>query len=478
MKAIAVSEFVLTIGVLISVGIIIFQLVTIFLAQQKISKEETVFSFSKDVNSIIDKSFSTTGSTRFVYEPIIKSYKFEIKNNTIFIFDKVSKTSVSFSKSFSMASNQFEDCEKIYFLKEKDEIAIFCKCLQNGEVCSNSLLCCSGYCNSSNKCDELPICPDDRKCVGASPSEAPRDSLGIPCCPLDKPICSEKHCCPLDKPRWCENPVNGEPRCMSEDEYATECKKLKIFKIVTVAVNYENMNAYITRAKDRLERFISVSPFRECPDSIEVTSLNLNCHCTDLDNARTCPVQVKECVENAGITDFDLIAAFNDDNICNGYAVPPFPFVICFGGLPEELDEYCISHEIGHQLKLCDEYSKSTWEDQNLNFGTFTFPYFNENLPYSGCGNPYPLNTGIGRPNECDKDCSIDNTPCISGTCGDKMSATGPPYETCIMGGGGNIEFYNPLTKTCSGMVGYPNKFDSNAYNFIKSKLKEAGYCE
>ncbi|MEM5794257.1 MAG: hypothetical protein QXS48_01570 [Candidatus Aenigmatarchaeota archaeon] len=500
-----ITETILIIGVLVASGITVYQLLSFYNVQTQIAKEEVVVIFAKDLEAIIDKAIATSGDVVFVYYPPLVRYYVKIENNTVFVHDKNLNKTASFSKQMpEIVSNFFEDSKKITIAKMENKIFIMGRCLENGEACSFSLACCSGFCwgqkdkytcnqncapngeyapdslaccskylNSSRQCDKPPLCPAESVCLGSTDSGLWIDSQGRVCCPSDKPICSNKHCCPESKPKWCNNPKNGEARCMDENEYSNDCKTTKIFKIVTVAINYDDMSSYLTRAMDRMERFLSVSPFRECPDSITIEYLNLNCHCTDLDF--TCPSEAIECVQNSGVTDFDLVAAFNDDPICNGYATPPYPFVICFGGLPDDLDKYCISHEIGHQLKLCDEYKKSVWEGENLRFTTFTFPYYSESgPPYSGCGNPYPLNTGVGPPNSCVNDCSIDNSPCQVGTCGEKMSVAGPPYETCIMGGGANIK--NPLT--CSGMAGYPNKFDSNAYNFIKTKLKEAGYCE
>ena len=70
-----------------------------------------------------------------------------------------------------------------------------------------------------------------------------------------------------------------------------------------------------------------------------------------------------------------------------------------------------------------------------------TWSLFGEQLPYSGCGNPYALNNGIGPAEHCDKDCSTDSGPCTDGTCGVKLEekqADGK-YITDIMGGGANI---------------------------------------
>jgi hypothetical protein len=500
-----ITETILIIGVLIASGITIYQLMSFYKVQTTLSKEEVVIVFAKDLEAIIDKATATTGDVAFVYSPPLVRYYVKIENNTVFIHDKSSNKNASFSKAtLEIVSNYFEDSKKITIVKKENKIFVMGRCLEEGESCYFSLACCSGFCwgkkdnyncksdcapngeyapdssaccskylNSSLQCDNPPVCEQKSICPGSNDPEIWVDSRGNKCCPFDRPVCSFNHCCPEDRPKWCDNPKSGGARCMSEDEYKNECKEVKKFKIVTVAVNYDDMTKYMDRAKDRMQRFLSVSVFRECPNSIEINYLNLNCFCSSF-SPDICPSETTKCIHDNGVNEFDLIVAFNDDPICNGYAVPPYPFVICFGGLPEDLDKYCPSHELGHQFKFCDEYNKTRWDLQNQMFSLFTFPYFRESPPYSGCGNPYPLDTGVGPPHDCSKDCSIDNTPCKSGTCGDKMSSTGPPYETCIMGGGANIK--DPLT--CSGMAGYPNKFDQNAYNFMKAKLKEAGYCE
>jgi hypothetical protein len=223
-KAVA-TEVILTVGVLIAVGFALLQLRGVFFAQQELNKEEVVEAFAKDLDSIIDKAIATTGDAAFVYYPNIKQYRVEIKDNTVLILDKISGKTSTFSKLMpKIADNSFEDCEKIFVVKVKEKIAVYCKCLELGENCSDSLLCCSGYCNpSSQKCEELPICPSDRICSGAT--EASKDSLGRDCCPSDKPICSNQHCCPVDKSMWCNKPKNGDPRCMSIDEYNQECEQ-------------------------------------------------------------------------------------------------------------------------------------------------------------------------------------------------------------------------------------------------------------
>ena len=225
MKGVA-TEVILTVGVLVAAGFTLFQLRGIYLAQQELGKEEVVEAFAKDLESIVDKAIATTGDAAFVYYPTIKKYKVEIKDNVFSIFDKISGKTSTFSKLMpEIVDNSFEDCEKIFVVKKNEKIILMCRCLELGEDCQDSLLCCSGYCNqTSGKCEELPICPQERICPNAP--ESTKDNIGQDCCPFDRPVCTSGHCCPNDKPIWCENPVNGNPRCMDQAEFNTFCTQM------------------------------------------------------------------------------------------------------------------------------------------------------------------------------------------------------------------------------------------------------------
>ncbi|MEM7814478.1 MAG: C25 family cysteine peptidase [Candidatus Aenigmatarchaeota archaeon] len=235
MKGLA-TEIILTIGVLIAVGITAFQLRGIYIAQQQLGEEEVISAFIKDLESIVDRAIGTTGDAAFIYYPIIKQYKVEIENNVVRALDKISGKQASFSKTApKIVENQFEDCEKIFVLKKEGKIVLMCRCLELEESCSDSLLCCSGYCNqASGKCEEIPICSQDKICTGAP--EAKKDFLGRDCCPSDLPVCTNGHCCPMDKPKWCDQPKDGSsPRCMDEEEYENECEKRADVLIITVS---------------------------------------------------------------------------------------------------------------------------------------------------------------------------------------------------------------------------------------------------
>jgi hypothetical protein len=228
MKSIAGTEVILTVGVLLAIGISLVQLKGVFYGQQLLAQEEVVVTFARDLESMVDRAIGTTGDATFVFYPSIKKYSINISSNVVSIHDKISGKNTSFSKSApEITDNYFEDCDKIFVIKKEEKIVITCRCLELGETCKNSLLCCSQYCNeTSKKCEELPICPLERICPSAP--ESKKDILGKDCCPIDLPICTSGHCCPADKPRWCGESVNGVPRCMSEDEIKIDCKVIRI----------------------------------------------------------------------------------------------------------------------------------------------------------------------------------------------------------------------------------------------------------
>ncbi len=360
------------------------------------------------------------------------------------------------------------------------------KCeLEAGEICSSCADCppgatCKGlYTGKIQQGSDAICCPqgdtsDEYGCgiYKIDLKEGEKCSCDAQCQQIPTPLkCQES----TDPPK-----LPGTFCCPDGKQWdGTACVVPKIFKFAVVAVNYDDMNAYRSRAQARMQTFVDKSPFKECPSSADIVILNANCQCSDY-RASNCPTNTINCARGAllnekgeNLDDFDyIVVAFTDDLVCNGYSVGPTPFVICGGGIGQ-LDEICIAHEIGHQFKLCDQYSRSIFSSQDSRFRSWRL--LQESTPYAGCGHIYPLNNGIGAANDCANDCSINNQPCQSGTCGVKISGTAPPYRTSIMGGGGNIG--PPLSCPFTNMAGIPTAHEQIAYDFIKARLQEAGYC-
>lgn len=249
------------------------------------------------------------------------------------------------------------------------------------------------------------------------------------------------------------------------------------FKIYTIAVNYDDINTYKTKAQIAMQKFKTVSPFKEpkCADGLNITILEQSCDCSSYD-IDTCSKEVIKCVEGIGIYDYDLIMAFSVADICSGYStVGTYPFSLCNKCSSSDVfSSTCASHEIAHHFKLCDEYDAESYNLENNILKNFRL--LAENSPYSGCGNSYPENIGIGKPHVCNTDCSIDKTACELGTCGLKLGGTFPPYDTSIMGGGAAFTYSN-YGYYITGAVANPTEYGTEAYNFILNKIKEAGYC-
>ncbi len=298
------------------------------------------------------------------------------------------------------------------------------------------------------------VCPDNQKCPGApmdggSGDSAWVDSQGTVCCPFSGPVCSYKHCCPTNLPKWCEKPVTGEPRCMSETDYKdkAKCKTCKkTYILVVVANNYADMSAYKARANKEMQIVRDESPFRECPDCLDIKILDINCQASH-DSADS----IISCVHSNYGTNYNLIYVASADSWCNGYSLVGFPFTICGNGLPSGIKDTCAIHEIGHNAgELCDEYGYSYWVGEGCSASDWPQQY---NLKASsGCND---FNCG----------------PSDGGCCGTKLKPDDPSDRTVdIMGGGGGMK------PGCSGMYVYPTHFRDFNYNRFKNQISD--YCE
>ncbi|MCX6821172.1 MAG: hypothetical protein NTW30_00165 [Candidatus Aenigmarchaeota archaeon] len=241
------SEMILTIGVLIAAGILLLQLKSVFYGQTKVSQEEVASAFVNDIENIVDGSVAVTGNANFVYYPTIKSYALTVKNDTVSVYDKISKNTASFTKtSVNLQDMIFEDSDTVYITKVEDNVYIFGKCKEKDESCSDSVMCChdANYCwgssfvchdscaqigeyaaddqaccyglflnTSTGKCDELP-CNNDHIC------DYPQECVDCPDCSGPNPNCINDHIC---APAIGENCVNSTDDCKCSDLGMGDC---------------------------------------------------------------------------------------------------------------------------------------------------------------------------------------------------------------------------------------------------------------
>ncbi|MFH0876110.1 MAG: hypothetical protein V1859_09310 [archaeon] len=337
---------------------------------------------------------------------------------------------------------------------------------ESGCSCASSGTCCAGCSGTDNiGCCAQPKIACGNTCIDNPTTKKPNNEQ----CQCDLE-CDSNNCA--------ANPDNPQSKacCMAGYYFdGSVCRKRLIVLAVGVNIDSGNMNYYRERAQRDLGYFASHSPFKEdkCKNGLKINILDRNCDAPACEwnyvrgnGAAGCMSSVLNCVSDQ---DFDYIASISDDNIQNGFASVPSPFAICYGGLPAGLEIACLAHELGHQLKLCDLYSRSTYDSQNLRFPSWQL--FLEPAPYSGCGHSW-ASSGIGPANACNVDCATNPSACVSDTCGEKISGSAPPYGTSIMGGGGNIG------SGPGGMVGNPIEYEPESYSFMLNKLTEAGYCE
>lgn len=226
------TEIILTVGVLIASGILLLQLRGVFYGQTRLSQEEVASAFADDLENIVDMAVAVTGNASFVYYPAIKSYTLTVKNDTVLIYDKISKKTASFTKtSINLQDMIFEDSEIIYIIKVEDSVYILGKCKERGESCSYSIMCCpeNPYCwgspfvchencadlgenaaddeaccsglflnTSTGKCEKIP-CKDDGKCEKFECPAGCKDCIG------PNPICIGDGACTVSIEENCEN---------------------------------------------------------------------------------------------------------------------------------------------------------------------------------------------------------------------------------------------------------------------------------
>jgi hypothetical protein len=292
----------------------------------------------------------------------------------------------------------------------------------------------------------MPVCPASRVCTGAP--EAVKIG-GKDCCPADKPVCDKQHCCPLDKPKWCEKPITGNPRCMNETEYNTECKKpcKNVYTLVFVANNAPSMAEYKERARREINVFLQESPWRECPECIHIEILDVDCRQDFLNSWG-----LLDCVTRFYGHKFNMIHVVDFSGIANGYCVPGSPVTICSNEIPVEVADYCPTHELGHCMgSLCDEYRQDYWIREGCDLsGWSTY-----NLKRAGGCNDF----NCGGTQTC---------------CGTKLKPDDPTDRTVdIMGGGGG---WKGACRTC-GVYVYPIHFRDWNYQRFKNSIPLNNYC-
>ena len=253
--------------------------------------------------------------------------------------------------------------------------------------------------------------------------------------------CSNGHCC-RQGTVW-----NG-----------TECKALKQYKIMMVAVNYDSMDAFKERAKRAETAIRAKTPFKDCPDSLNVIIADFQCSCSNVDDANGCPRSIISCINQNYGSDYNMVAALNDDALCSGYARPELHFSISMGGFPQEVEDNVPVHEMGHVFGLCDEYcwtGGSCWSDQH-----------SSGMP---CYNPYPDENGLSPGRDCSqKGCQRTSGERIC--CGTWL---GPgERDVAIMGGGSCVTSQCPNPTVVAHLVA----FGQAGYDGFKSAIKNQGF--
>ena len=192
------SNWVILVGVLI-VGII-FLLASqgIIFGWTNVTQEDIHKADAQELFALLQRAAHETTKT-FYYCKYYQPVNITIKNG-IFIFERTFENNYykfSYTVPKEISDVQLTDATRVCIVKQGNMI----------DINENASLL---FCQPGNYCPEAP--------------EAYTDPLGHVCCPDRLPMCSNKHCCPTDTPAWCGKPVEGEPRCMSVDDFKDPTK--------------------------------------------------------------------------------------------------------------------------------------------------------------------------------------------------------------------------------------------------------------
>jgi hypothetical protein len=239
------------------------------------------------------------------------------------------------------------------------------------------------------KCPTANICPG-APTGGGNGDDAWIDVEGNICCPLENigdisgPVCSNKHCCPTHKPKWCDKPVSGNPRCMSEDEFKNECKPKKVYNIVFAPIGYSpsEFESFKSFAQQAYEYWITHGPFKDCVNARDIVipyfidpSVSRNCQVSFCSNPCTdCNYIAKQCTLDSPYKNiWNKIVGICKGTSCGGDCGG------CAGGIPSDTSvtntAQCgasgykiVSHEAGHSWGLYHLRStigvNGCWDDE------------------------------------------------------------------------------------------------------------------
>ncbi|MDY6778069.1 MAG: hypothetical protein SVU32_05345 [Candidatus Nanohaloarchaea archaeon] len=159
---------------------------------------------------------------------------------------------------------------------------------------------------------------------------------------------------------------------------------------------------------------------------------------------------------------YDLLVILTNQDIQNAYSIAGTRNIVIYDGLPENdpdalaPDTIVFPHEVGHEFELCDEYSKSDWNQQDNMFG---------------CGNPWPGDSGWHPIYQCTQ---LNDGSSPDGTCGKDLDGDPATKVTSYMGGGGGFQL-DADGNIVGSIVNMPRLSDT-AYQAFKQEINSRGF--
>lgn len=253
--------------------------------------------------------------------------------------------------------------------------------------------------------------------------------------------------------------------------YVNVVPPVKKIKAVFVPINYYDLNDFNSRIDAGVNKFISSTAFSEpgLGPVLNVQKLSTTCVCNPSSPYNPmCEQQAFQCVQAAGIYDYDMVIALvNNVQSANAAFYLDSNYGEIYDSPPAGYQPYIIAHEMHHYFNYCDTYNKYRYDEESVMMESRKI--FNLYL-YGGCFNAYPLN-GIGPVGSCTQVCILPgDAACSAGVCGTYLNdGSSYPYNVDLMG--------NPFKQTGDyGWIANPVKDDKIDYDFMTRSLLDFSF--
>lgn len=402
-----IDTMIIIIGVFIAAIIFIAIFYKFYTMQTEQAARLTVFATAKDLAETVDRVYTETDKTEYVFTMPYGNYNLEIKDRSI----KLTSGDVTTYTSFNSKSSDYSMAGKarVYIVKEGDKISFYDSprrsgCDPTNDICENSCdeagICdpvcykqeSDGYCSNSCNYERVlhfsyfdPDCPRCGNSVTEPGETCANCPVDIACeqnekCDITSQLADERGCfAPKTRSESCSGSedcatgllCDAGHCCASGERWNGQCIAKANFKMLFIQVN-DNIDNFDAKAKAAKDYFVSITPLKNCPDNVEYEVVTAKiCRISDdrikngfaLDDIFSCATSWRVIDYGSDFRIYGILSGSaylfaSKYGYVLGYTLIDGAIVISAEGSMNSI----VSHESGHTFGLCDEaYDWYSW---------------------------------------------------------------------------------------------------------------------